>query len=498
MKGDAKTRTDNTILISQTEYNRLLSQEQRVTELELTLKQFQRMIFGRKSERHTPESDPNQLSLFAEENPSTPTTDAQKETITYERKKSKKKPVRTPLPDNLPRVDELIEPDILPDGAFKIGEEITEILEYTPANFYVRRIIRPKYAVRHQEEAGVSIAELPSLPIPKGNAGASLLAHVMVSKYVDHLPFYRQRQMYKRQGVSLSESTINGWFNAVAKLLTPLYDTLECEVLACDYLQADESPIGVQSSHKKGALHKGYQWVYRSPEKGLVLFKYDKGRSHEAPQAILNNFNGALQTDGYKAYQIMQTEGEITLLACMTHARRYFEKALDNDKARAEYVLNLMKLLFLIERKAKEKNVSLETKQRYRQRYATPILDELENWLSNNATQVLPKSAIGKAIAYTTNLWERLRRYTEDARYEIDNNLIENSIRPLALGRKNYLFAGSHNAAQYAAMCYSFFASCKTMGINPTEWLTDVLNRIQDHKVNKLSLLLPQNWKKQS
>ena len=359
----------------------------------------------------------------------------------------------------------------------------------------MRKIIRPKYALA--ENDGVTIGELPSLPIPKGNAGASILAHIMVSKFVDHLPYYRQIQIYKRQGLELSDSTLNGWFNATADLLSPLYDVLEKEVLSSDYLQADESPIGVQDSHKKGTLHTGYQWVYRSPIKGLVLFKYHHSREQKAPNQVLQTFTGSLQTDGYQAYGSLKTKGKITLLACMAHARRYFEKALNNDKDKAEVMLLQIQRLYEIERNARERQINFKTRERYRKLYARPVLKEMEAWLIENSPKALPKSAIGKAIAYTLNLWQKLVRYVEDGKYEIDNNLIENAIRPLALGRKNYLFAGSHKAAQRAAMMYSFFATCKVNNINPLDWLTDILNRIPEHKANKLAELLPKDWKKQ-
>lgn len=192
----------------------------------------------------------------------------------------------------------------------------------------------------------------------------------------------------------------------------------------------------------------------------------------------------------------MQTNGEITLLACMAHARRYFEKALSNDKARAEEMLMMMQQLYSMERKVKEKAIDAITIKRYREMCALPVLGKMEKWLKTNIAEVLPQSAIGKAISYTLNLWPKLKGYINDGRYQIDNNLIENAIRPLALGRKNYLFAGSHKAAQRAAMMYSFFATCKINDTEPLTWLTDVLERIAEHKANKLSELLPQNWKK--
>ena len=479
--------------VSKEKYEKLLSDYEY---LKQQLNELKRLIFGSKSERFIP-SDESQLHLF--ETLEEAATERQTEEISYTREKSvkeKKQAIRAKLPSHLPRVEEIIEPENIEEGSKKIGEEITEILEYNPAKIFVRKFIRPKYAKPNGE--GVVIADLPTLPVPKGNAGASMLAFLMVSKFVDHLPFYRQIQIFKRQNLILSDSTLNGWFNATADLLSPLYDVLQKQLLQSDYIQADESPIGVQESHKKGSLHTGYQWVYRSPVERLVLFKYHPSRERKAPEEMLKKFSGSLQTDGYQGYQNMKTTGYITRLACMAHARRYFDKASDNDKKRAEYMLVQMQRLYEIERKARERNIDFETRKRYRQIYAKPVLAEIKNWLNKNIQEVLPKSAIGKAVAYTLNLWPQLEEYVNDGKYEIDNNLIENSIRPLALGRKNYLFAGSHKAAQRAAMFYSFFATCKINDVEPLAWLTDVLTRIPDHKANKLSELLPQNWQPKS
>jgi transposase len=479
--------------VTKEQYDKLLFEYEY---LKKQLADLKRMIFGSKSERFVASGDA-QLSLFDPQQEIVPEPETVQVSYLKEKpRQEKRSPIRAVLPAHLPRVEEIIEPQGIDKNDKKIGEEITEILEYNPSQVYVRKIIRPKYAKAGNQ--GIVIAELPSFPIPKANAGPSLLAYIQVSKFIDHLPFYRQIEMLKRQNLTLSDSTLNGWFNAVIRLLEPLYGTLEKHLLESDYLQADESPIGVQDSHKKGALHTGYHWVYRDPVKGLVLFKYHHSRERKAPEEILKTFSGTLQTDGYAAYQNMNTEGEITLLACMAHARRYFEKALDNDSVRAEYVLLKMQLLYSIERKAREKGIDFETRKRYRSLYARPVLTELEKWLKENILKVLPKSSIGKAISYTLNLWTKLMGYLEDGKYEIDNNLIENAIRPLALGRKNYLFAGSHNAAQGAAMMYSFFATCKINKIDPLAWLTDVLERIPEHKANKLYELLPQNWKKRT
>ena len=455
------------------------------------LDQIRRMLFGKKSER-TVLDDDGQLTLegFSDLNEEENAEEEKKEVITITRtKKEKKKPVRTTLPPHIPRRREVIVPDDIPEGAKKIGEEITEILEYEPPVLYVRQIVREKHALPKGE--GVIIPELPTLPLPKSMVGASLLALLMVSKYIDHLPFFRQQAMTQRLGVKLCRPTISGWFKATCTLLEPLYDKLVEMILSSNYLQADESPIPVQDKNKKGSLHKGYMWVVRDPISGLVLFKYDKSRAASVPSDIFDDFLGALQTDGYQVYSNMDTKWDISLLACMAHARRKFEAALDVDAERAKYVLKLMQELYAIERHARENNFSFKQRYELRKEKAIPILDKLERYLRDNISKVRPKSPIGAAISYTLNLWGKLKAYVDGGEYEIDNNMIENSIRPLALGRKNYLFAGSHTAAQNAAMMYTFFATCKVNGINPWKWMTDVLNRIPDHSANKLHELFP-------
>lgn len=467
----------------------------------LYLKQEQeklkRMIFGSKSERFIGNNTPSQLMLGFEV-PTEPKPEAATETIIYERKKPNETAVvvhsRQALPAHLPRKEEIIEPQEDITAGKKIGEEITEILEYTPGLLYVRRIIRPKY-VFPREEKSIVIADMPSLPIPKGNAGASLMAYIIISKFIDHLPFYRQVQIFKRLNVKLAESTINDWFVAGCRLLEPLYEKLVEQIIRGSYLMADETPIAVLDKDKPRTTHRGYHWVYYSPQEKLVCFNYRKGRGSEGPQEFLKDFKGTLQTDGYGAYDSFEREGKIRLLACMAHARRKFDEAKNNDPPRANYVLSKMQDLYDIERECRNGELDFDARKQLREKKSLPILEELGTWLKTNMLEVLPKSAIGQAIAYTSALWWRLKRYIEDGRYEIDNNLIENSIRPVALGRKNYLFAGSHDAAQRAAMIYSFLGTCKINNVNPSEWLTDVLTRLPDHKANRLDELLPHIWK---
>ena len=483
------------ITIPKSEYDKLVAEQEY---LKHQLAEFRRLIFGQKTERFIAQENTmggiKQQSLFEQQTEEQIEVETQE--ITYSRKIPKKgrkqSPARKSLPAHLPREEEIIEPEGITPNHKKIGEEVTEVLEMIPAKLYVRKIIRPKYINKQTEE--IIIADLPSLPIPKGIAGASVLTQINVSKFVDHLPLYRQRKIFERFGYNVSASTIGGWFSKTISILQPLYEELAKATLKeATYLQSDESPIKVQDINKKGKLHQGYMWVVRNPIKGLVLFKYNKGRSRAAPEELFYDFNGTLQTDGYTVYRELKTKGKIVLLGCMAHARRRFVKAKDNDYSRAEYVLSLMQKLYAIEKKAKERNVSIQMLQRYRKLCALPRLLELESWLKENKVQVLPKSLIGEAINYTLNIFPNLMRYIEDGRYEIDNNMIENTIRPLALGRKNYLFAGSHEAAQGYAMMYSFFATCKINNINPYDWLFDVLNKINDHKVNKLYELLPIN-----
>ncbi|NQY43882.1 MAG: IS66 family transposase [Legionellales bacterium] len=483
------------VIVTEEKYEKLLLNYNVIKD---ELDSLKRLVFGAKTERFIP-TDPNciQLSLFDDVQGNTEgEKEEEKQEVSYTRSLAKKtlsKPVRLPIPSHLPRVEVILEPKNIPKGAVKIGEEITETLEMKPSLIFVKKIIRPKYKVK--DNPVIQIAELPSLPIPKGNAGSSLLAYILVSKFVDHLPLYRQLKIFKREELRVSSSTISGWCSKMGTLLSPLYECLRTELLEnSDYLQADESPIKVQDKSKKKTLHQGYMWVYRNPVKGLVIFEYDKGRARKVPENFLKTFSGTLQTDGYKVYKNLQTKGEITLLGCMAHARRYFEKALENDVSRASYALNLIQKLYLIEREIREDELDQDSVKIERQLSSLPLLNEFEVWLEKNQSLTLPKSLISKAINYTLNIFGNLKRYIDDGRFEIDNNNIENKIRPLAIGRKNYLFAGSHNAAQDYAMFYSFFASCLVNDVNPLEWLTNVIENISEHKANKLKELLPSNW----
>ena len=466
----------------------LRKRDEQIAQLTFQLEQLKRMIFGARSERFVP-ADPAQSTLFEAGATAPPPTQA----VSYTRSKpqEKKPPVREAIAAHLPRVERVIEPEGIPEGAKRIGEEVTETLEYTPGSIQVDRIVRPKYVADEK----ILIAPMPALPFPKSNLGASLAAHICVSKFADHLPLYRQRTQLKRAGLDVGDSTIGGWFQATAILLEPLGDALRKEVLTQPYLQVDESPIPVQDDHNDKGIRKGYHWVYHAPLAKAVLFDYRPGRSAEFPSEVLKDFHGALQTDGYAGYEKLAAKEGITALACMAHARRYFEKAQDNDKARATYALERIQALYAIERACDQRDDPPDKRHEHRRGEAVPILDELEQWIKTEINVVAPKSPIGQAMAYALGLWPRLRAYTLDGRYLIDNNRIENTIRPLAIGRKNYLFAGSDRGARHAALMYSLLGTCKLHGIEPFAYLCDVIVCISEHKANKLNELLPQNCK---
>lgn len=483
--------SQETITISKAEYQELVSVKSDYENLKHQLSELKRMIYGSKRERFIPQ-DENQINLFDDE--ALKKVEPEKEEVNYTRNKksAKAKAKRTELPAHLKREEEIIEPEGLPEGAKKIGESVTEILEYIPQNLFVRKIIRPKYITsQNDEETKIVTAKLPKQPIPKSYAGPSLLSHIIVSKFVDHLPFFRIAKILKRQKIDIAESTINDWFRKISLLTEPLYNLLKQEILEADYVQADETPMPVLTKDKPGATHKGYYWVYHNPVTKAVVFKYEKTRGREGPDKFLSDFSGYLQTDGYAAYNNLKNSSNIIQLACMAHARRKFEHAKDNDPDKAEYALKLFAKLYNIERDLRESQAGFDEIKKVRQDKSVPILTEFKQWLDENVNYTTPKSAIGKAFSYTLSLWSRLIKYTEDGRFMIDNNLVENSIRPVALGRKNYLFAGSHKSAQNAAMIYSILASCKINEINPFDYFNKILTELPNCPKDNIKNLLP-------
>ena len=455
---------------------------------------LKKLIYGTRSERFIADtSNPDQGTLGFGDCLEPKKEEGAKQTITYEREKSTSKTivVRQLIAEHLVRIVHQILPEEDVTGLIKIGEEVTEQLEYSPGKLFVNRYVRSKYVKVEGDRTKVLIGKLPECPLPKCIAGPNLLAALITAKFIDHVPLYRQSQMFKREGVVIADSTLGGWVNAVAQLLKPLYEAQKKKVLSTSYLQADETPIQVLESEKRGSSHRGYHWVYQDPVKRLVLFDYRKGRGREGPKEILKNFKGHLQTDGYGVYEEFGKRAGITLLHCWAHARRKFSEAEDSDRDRAQYVLQQIQKLYAIETEIKEQLLGTDDIVKIRKEKSLPVIEALKKWMIAAKSALLPKSPVSKAIDYTLSRIDALQVYTTDHRLQIDNNLTENAIRPVALGRKNYLFAGSHEAAQNAAIFYSLFATCKANGINPSIWLTDILQRIGSHPINRIDQLLP-------
>lgn len=478
----------------------LSSQLLKVHQLEHELNQLKRLAFGPRRERFLPAQPEEQLRLGLEVPAAAQPSVVSTQTIQYTRTKtepSRKEgnAVRMKLPADLPREQVILQPEEDVTGFKEIGKEVTEVLEYTPGTFFVREIIRPKYARPQEQEGkpGVVIATLPARIIEKGIVGPGLLAQVIIDKYVDHLPLFRQNERFKRAGINLPVSTMSDWVGKGIKELEAVYEAQKQLVLNSGYLEGDETTIKVLDKDKKGKTHLGYYWVYRAPLENMVLFDYRPGRGREGPDDILKDYKGYLQTDGYDVYDHFGQREGITLVGCMAHARRKFVEAIGNDKARADYALSRIQELYAIERRAKDENLSHSQRCELREKESVPVLKELEQWMKEQYG-ALPESSLGKAIAYSLRRWDKLCLYTTDGRLQIDNNLVENSLRPVAIGRKNYLFAGSHQAAQRAAMIYSLLGTCKINKVNPYDWLRDIFERLPSHPINRISELLPHRW----
>jgi transposase len=485
------------------EYRKL---ESEVQELKQRLAWFERMVFGRKSERFVP-AVPGQLNIeFDGQQVQQAQQTVRQMIAAHERSVPEKKekaphPGRMPIPAHLPRVEEVIEPQEDLSGLKRIGEDVTEVLEYEAGKIWVRRIVRPRYARiqaqgQEEEQGQGPIVQAPAreLPFARSKASVSLMVHILISKYVEHLPLHRLIARFARSGLKIPPPTIGHWVKSGAGPLMVLYEAYQKLVFESSYLQMDETTLRVLEEGK-GKTHLGYLWAVFDPVRKLPFFFYEMGRGHLGPKKLLDHFAGVLQCDGLSVYETLRKKlAEIALMNCMAHIRREFFEAQGNDAQRAQTALTLIKLLYQVEEKAR--NQGLDAAQRFelRQKESTPVFDALGQWLQAEYDRVTPASAIGKAIQYALRRWDNMAMYLRDGKIEIDNNLVENIIRPAAIGRKNYLFAGSHESARRTAMFYTFFAACKHHGTDPEKWLTDVLGRIHDHKVSQLHELFPHNW----
>lgn len=477
---------------------------------------LKRQLFGRKSEKLEP-YDLHQLEIdFGDGFMEKTTTDtapaaeeAQMELNALEagNPAPKQRKNRQPVDDkSLPVETVVIEPVGIDMDKYKfMGEEHTRELVIMSGKVFVRDTVRKKYGLKdNTRPAGgdgkaVIIPPMPLTPVNKCMASASLLAEILLQKYVYHNPFYRQHVELQHMGVEISESTIDGWFKPACELLRPLYEELRKVVLSADYDQCDETVLPV-IDHQKKKAEKEYLWTVRAVMLRLVFFYYDKGsRSSDIPRELFKNFTGYLQCDGHPLYDIFEDSPTVTLVSCLAHQRRKYEESKAENEKDADYALKQIQDIYKVERIADENNLSYEQRAELRRKYTAPILDNLEAWSKETHARkdVLPKSRTGKATAYMFSMIDRIRPCLKDGRLLIDNNLIENAIRPIALSRKNFLFCGNHEAAQNMAVVCSLLASCKQLDVNPRQYLNDVTARMPYYQAlgKDLRELLPDQWK---
>lgn len=477
----------------------LLSQ---IDDLSGQLYYLKRQLFGKKSEK----LNPAQRLLFEnlyDEVKAKVEEQRQPEAKKVEVRKNANHKGRKPLPADLPRKVMEIEPSeeektcsVCNNEKQRIGTEVTEVLEYVPASFFVKQYVRYKYGCKICESE-ISIGHLPPRTIDKGIAGEGLLAHIITSKYADHNPLNRLEGILKRHGVDINVSTMCDWVAKCADLLEPLVKRMHKKILQSPKINTDDTPIPIKGKKRKGSTYNGYLWVYID-DKDNVVFDFTPTRSREGPIKFLGNYSGFVQADAYSGYDEFFRKGKATEVGCNSHARRKFEYALDSDPVRAARMLVLWGRLYEIESRARKGKYSSAQLLDARQKEAKPILAEIKTVLDEYKNQVLPKSPMGKAITYSLNQWEALNRYVDDPMLDIDNNISERTLRMVVIGRKNYMFAGSEAGAWRAAIIYSLVASCKLNGYDPFAYFRDVLERVSTHPADKIDELLPSNWKKPS
>jgi transposase len=474
------------------EDKRILQSEN--AELKEQLSYLRRQIFGQKRERFIPENQTSlDLGLSDEEVP------VEMEKINYERRKKQKKAPhgREEIPAHVPRKDNHIEPDFDISGMEKVADKITEQLEYKPPEFYATRIFRPVYVEVVDGERKMHCPPLPPLCIDKGKAGPTLVAHALVSKGEDHIPLYRLKAQIKRDcDMEIPLSSLNNWFARGCFWTGIIARRLEQMVRECGYIQMDESPLKVMIKPTGGKSRRGYMWLRHAPEQSIAVFHYDRRWSAAVAEELIGpDYEGILQSDGHKAYEALGKRERITHSGCHGHARRGFEKSLRNDKKRSEHVLKIYRRLFAIEEEAKIQAMNPDERLALRKEKSVPLMSDFKEWLDAEIHNVLPKSKIGKAIIYTLGRWKELTHFLEDGRIEISNNLIENLFRPLALGRRNWMFCGSEDGARCLADLYTVLATCKLHSVNSFKYLCDVLKKLPARKEGDIDDLLPMNWK---
>ena len=451
-----------------------------IAKLKSQLILYKRHIFRKKSERYLSSTAtlPGQhvfdSAVFGVSIPEEKVVTSSSEAL-IETPRVKQKPVRKELDESdFEVITEELQPEMDTSLLKFIGKEVSMHQMLVDAKIVIKKIIRYKY--QNTETGEIIMSKMPYRPFAKSAISSSIVSEVLVQKFVDGLPIYRQMQSWARLNVDFPYSTLSDMQRMGFDLIKPLYDSFKNEVLNTNYLQVDESPIKVLKREGKGGVHLGYHWVYLDPVRNLVFYDYRPARSSEHPENILKDFKGIIQTDGFAGYNKVGSRDDVEQISCMAHARRYFYNALDNDKKRASHFMDEVQKLYIIERKIKENNLVGEQIISFRQEHALPILQALHRWLKEQGTTIIPKSSFGKAVTYCLNRWEALMSYCNYPYVAIDNNPVEGSILPMVIGRKNYLFCGSDESAGRTACFYTFFLTCRLHNINPKEWIEDVFN----------------------
>ena len=484
------------LLIAQ--HQRLGSRASEIERLQLLVEKLQRMLFGSKSEKVLRQIE--QLELQLEELQAASAIEERAATSVSDRPVAAK-PFRRPLPEHLPREIHTHMPDHVacPDCGGRLrelGEDIAEMLEYGRACFKVIRHVRPKLSCDACDR--IVQAPAPSRPIDRGLAGPGLLAHVLVAKYADHQPLYRQSEIYAREGVDLDRSTLAGWVGATSELLAPLVEAVREHVMAASKLHADDTPVPVLAPGN-GKTKTGRLWTYvrddrpcGDPTAPAVWFAYSPDRKGEHPQQHLKSYRGTLQADAYAGFQQLYEGGRIVEAACWAHARRKFHEIhIAHASPTTTEAIERIAALYAIE--AEIRGGTPEIRMTIRQARARPLLDSLHTWLEATLAKLSRKSDTAAAIRYALSRWRALSRYVDDGQLEIDNNAAERALRVVALGRKNYLFAGSNAGGERAAAIYSLLGSAKLNGLDPEIYLHHVLERIAEHPITRIAELLPWN-----
>ena len=477
---------------------RLFSRDSEIAHLLLLLDKYQRMLFGHKSEKV--ERQVEQLEFKLEELEVASAEQEAASPVPLETSPSAR-PSRRPLPEHLPREVQMHLPEhtCCPGcgGALReFGQDVAEMLEYVPESFKVVRHVRPKFCCKRCES--VVEAPAPTRPIARGLAGPGLLAHVLVSKYCDHQPLYRQSEIYARQGVDLDRSTLASWVGATSQLLDPLIDQIRDHVLSAAKIHADDTPVPVLAPGH-GRTRTGRLWTYVRDDRPAgterapaVWFAYSPDRRGEHPQQHLRHFKGTLQADAYAGFQDLYKDGRIREAACWAHARRKFHDILVATQSPiATEAVHRIGALYAIEKEIRGSTTAI--RRSVRQAKAKPLLEELHIWLETTLRSLSSKSDMAGAIRYALARWPALTLYLEDGLIEIDNNAAERALRTVALGRKNYLFAGSNAGGERAAAIYSLIGSAKLNGLDPELYLRHVLTVMPDHAINRVTDLLPWN-----